>query len=268
MPLLDLVDTKGKLPWDASCRLFSTIIVPEEDQADLRSQYEAKLRVDNARPLPNARKLLSRSDRERARQFQDQRRVDLMIQTRRKNTILAGLVLWNLKAANDACSEWAKKDRIEYAIDQVSISDNKLGTKSDLEKAWRQFRSVIHWCAALAYEYRILGRPFADNSSVGYDATAALIDFLYLAQEFEPIADEFVYFEPEGEPYRWKLQTLPEALERQPGWPPRLRLSNEFRPSEGISAHLETYRPGYRRPWPWRIPGPGLRSRLSSQSEK
>jgi hypothetical protein len=133
--------------------------------------------------------------------------------------MLAGLVLWNLKAAKDAYPQWARKDRVEYAIDQVSVEAEKLGTKSDLEKAWRRFRSVIHWCAALLYENRVLGQPFAHNPEIGYYPNAVVIDFLYLGQEFEIVAEEHVYF-PESPPYRWRLRSLPEAPSREFGWPP------------------------------------------------
>jgi hypothetical protein len=143
-------DDDGRLLWDASCLLVSTIMVPGNGDRELRAQYAAQLRLEKANALTDGKTLLRTRDHVLAGKFRARKRIDQIMQTRRIHSALAGAMLWDLHTAAAAHPKVATKSKIEFAIDRISIAQNRLGSLATIRDAWRQFRSVIHWCAALA----------------------------------------------------------------------------------------------------------------------
>src|SRR4051794_5936201 len=98
MPGLNLLNPEtGHLRWDASSLLISTIMVP--DDASLRRQYAAALRIKTASGLPEDPTRLSKQDHVLAARFRKLPRIKQNIQTRRIHAILAGAMLWDLRTA-------------------------------------------------------------------------------------------------------------------------------------------------------------------------
>jgi len=217
MPVLNILNGDGGFQWDASCSLLSLIMVPDDPK--LRREYKAKLRIERAGGLPVGDSRLTKEDRVLAAKFARQNRIDQLMQTRRTHSILAGAMLWNLQTAAGRHPEVASKNKIEFTIDRISIAEEKLGTLATLRSAWRRFRPVIHWCAALAYQARVFGSPFPQRSDVGYIGDVVIADFLALGHNFLTFAKERVEF-PEHE--RGSFWTAPIAVlsaARNPAWP-------------------------------------------------
>jgi hypothetical protein len=164
VPMLEILDDEGRLVWDASCLLVSTIMVPANGDRELRAQYAAQLRLEKAIALPDGETLLRKRDHVLAGKFRARKRINQIMQTRRIHSALAGAMLWDLHTAAAAHPNVATKSKIEFAIDRISIGQNKLGSLATIRDAWRQFRSVIHWCAALAYQYKVFKIPFRSFS--------------------------------------------------------------------------------------------------------
>src|SRR4051812_34913349 len=98
MPALNLLEPKtGYLRWDASSLLISTTMVP--DDASLRRQYAATLRIETASGLPEDTTRLSKQDHVLAAKFKGIPRINQKLQTRRIHAILAGAMLWDLRTA-------------------------------------------------------------------------------------------------------------------------------------------------------------------------
>ncbi len=217
MPVLDILERDGRLHWDASCLLLSTIMAP--DDAELRRQYAAQLRLEKIKLLPNAADFLTKRDYVLARKFEDRNRIKQMMQTRRINSILAGAMLWDLQTAVTAHPQVASKSRIEFTIDRISIAHKKIGSLATIRSAWRQFRPVIHWCAALAYQCRVFGLPFPQRPEVEYIGDLVLADFLALGRIFLGFAREYVDFPVGHRSSFWTTPEIPLATPRHPGWP-------------------------------------------------
>jgi hypothetical protein len=160
VPILDILNLDGRLRWDASSLLVSTIMVPEDGERELRRQYAAQLRVENANGLPDGGARLTRQDHVLAGKFRARKRVRQMMQTRRIHSVLAGAMLWDLHTAVAAYPEVASKSKVAFTIERISIAQGKLGSLGTMRYAWRQFRPVIHWCAVLAYQWRVFSSPF------------------------------------------------------------------------------------------------------------
>jgi hypothetical protein len=194
VPILDILEPDGRLRWDASCLLVSTIMAPND--SELRRQSGAQLRLEKAKLVPNAADFLTKHDHVLARRFGARKRIEQIMQTRRIHSTLAGAILWNLHTAVAAHPEVASKSKIEFTMDRISIAENKMGSLATLRSAWRQFRRVIHWCAALAYQSRVFSSPFPQLPAVGYVGEVIVADFLALGQIFLAFAQEYVEFPP------------------------------------------------------------------------
>jgi hypothetical protein len=143
-------------------------------------------------------------------------------------------MLWDLQTAVAAHPEVASKNKIEFTIDRISIDEGKMGSRATLQAAWRQFRRVIHWCAALAYQQRVFGSTFPQIPQVGYVGDVVIVDFLTLGQTFLAFAKEYVVFPSGQRSSFWTTQEFPPVMQRHAGWPdahvlrPDIKLSPEF----------------------------------------
>ena len=232
MPILNILNDDGQLKWDAACSLLSLIMVP--DDQSLRDEYKAKLRIETAAGLPDGSSHLSKQDHVLAAKFARRDRIDQLMQTRRTHSVLAGAVLWSLQTAAQQHPEAASKNKIEFAIDRISIAEKKLGSLATLRSAWRRFRPVIHWCAALAYQAKAFGSPFPQRPGVGYVGDIVIADFLQLGQVFLAFAKDHVDFSPDERPPFWTAPIPVMPATRDPTWPdahvlrPGTQLSTAF----------------------------------------
>jgi hypothetical protein len=232
VPTLEIQSKEGGLRWDASCLLLSTIMVP--DDTSFRQEYAAALRLDKARPLPDYQQMLTKRDHVLARKFVRRQRINQMMQTRRIKANIAGAMLWDLHTAAAAHPAIASKSKIEFTIDRISIAQKKMGSLTTQRAAWRQFRPVIHWCAALAYQERVFGRPFPQDAKTGYVGDVVIFDFLELGESFLNFARERVDFPAGKRESFWSAPGLVPMIARQPSWPdahmlrPGIELGSEF----------------------------------------
>jgi hypothetical protein len=265
VPRLEILNKdNGHLRWDASSLILSTTIVP--DDVVLRSEYAAALRLQTTEGRPEAR--LTKRDRVLAGQFERRARIKQIMQTRRIHSILAGAVLWDLHTAAASHPDLTSKSKVEFAIDRLSIAANKMGSGATLRSAWRCFRPVLHWCAALAYQSRAFGSVFPQHPETGYVGEVVISDFLSLGDAFLAFAREYVEF-PSGRPAFWITSRRPSIERRQPGWPDAnvLREGCELSP-ELINA-VSTYvveRDRLKRDW--LISGPARRFDLAHGPKK
>jgi len=203
------------------------------DNASLRQEYAASLRLQTAQRHPDAECELTKADYILARKFQRRARIDRILQTRRVHSTLAGTVLWDLQTAVTAHPDVASKNKVEFAIDRISIANERLGTKATLQDAWRRFRPVIHWCAAAAYQWQVFGSPFPKDLASRYIGRIVLLDFLSLGEIFLSFACKHVEA-PKGRPHFWTAPTSPAVTPRHSGWPdahtltPGIELRAEF----------------------------------------
>ena len=244
-------------------------MVPGDGELELRRQYAAQLRVENANGLPDGGTRLMRRDHVLAGKFRARKRVRQMMQTRRIHSDLAGAMLWDLHTAVAAHPEVASKNKIEFTIDRISIADHKIGSLATVRGAWRQFRRVIHWCAALAYQSRVFKSPFPQLPEVGYVGDVVIADFLALGQIFLAFAKEYVDF-PTGQ--RSSFWTAPEftlAAPRQPGWPDAhvLRRGIELGP-EFLATAADYIIERDRVDRDWLISGPARRFKIARDRQK
>lgn len=217
MPSLQITYDDGRFRWDAYSTLISTIMVP--DQQALRREYESALKLQMAKGLPDVERLLTKNDRVLAKAFDRRPRLRKLMATRQLHSKLAGAVLWDLHTATASHPEIATKNKIEFTIDRISVAAGKAGARASLRQVWRQFRPVIHWCAALAYHGQVFGRPFPADPSIGYGADAVLSDFLTLGSTFLTFARKVVEF-PEGASASfWTAPVSTPVEPRQPEWP-------------------------------------------------
>jgi hypothetical protein len=128
-------------------------------------------------------------------------------------------MLWDLYTAIADHPDIASKNKIEFTIDRISIVHERLGSLATLRSAWRQFRPVIHWCAALVYQSRVFGRPFPQNQEIGYAGDVVISDFLALGNIFLAFAKEYVEFPGGGRPAFWRSPHIDPVTSRRPGWP-------------------------------------------------
>jgi hypothetical protein len=251
VPLLDILDGEsGRMRWDASCLLLSTIMVPDDTQ--LRKQYAAELRIQKAGGHPAHEPLLTKSDHVLAAKFKRHPRIDRIIQTRRLHSALAGAVLWNLHTAAATQPGIASKNKIEFTIDRISSAQNKIGSRATLRSAWRQFRPVIHWCAAVAYQSRVFGSVFPHLPEIGYVGDVVILDFLVLGRAFLEFASENVDFPGGQRPAFWTTSNIAAVIPRRPDWPdahlirPGIEHGPEFL---GTASRYVVERDGLARKW-------------------
>jgi hypothetical protein len=269
VPVLDLLNHDGRLRWDASSLLVSTIMVPGDGDRELRRQYAAHLRVENADGLPNGGTRLTRRDYVLAGKFRARNRVYQMMQTRRIHAVLAGAMLWDLHTAVATHADVASKSKIEFTIDRISIVQDKIGSLATVRSAWRRFRQVIHWCAALAYQARVFRSPFPQLPEVGYVGEVVIADFLALGEIFLAFAREHVEFPPSQRPSFWTTPKLASAMPRQPGWPDAHVLRPGIKLGPAFLATASDYvieRDRIEREWP--ISGPGRRFEIANERQK
>jgi hypothetical protein len=250
VPQLDILDRKaGRLRWDAASLILSTIIVP--DDTSLRSQYAAALRLQTANGRPDGEQRLTRPDKLLAGKFERRPRIEQIMQTRRLHSSLAGAMLWDLYTAAEAHPELVSKNKIEFTIDRISIAKKKLGSKATLRKAWRQFRPVLHWCAAMAYQSRVFQSVFPQYPEIGYVGDVVISDFLALGEMFMAFAKEHVEFQGRR-PAFWVASSAPTISTRRPDWPDAHILMEgfELRPEFlDVASRYVVERDGLERPW-------------------
>jgi hypothetical protein len=219
VPELNILGCDGRLRWDASSLLHSTIMFPENGDQELRRQYAAHLRIVEAKGLPDGGTLLTKRDHILAGKFRARKRIRQTMQTRGIHSILAGAMLWDLHTAVAAHPGVASKSKIEFTIDRISIAEGKTGSLGTVRDAWRKFRRVIHWCAALAYQSRAFKSPFPQLPEIGYVGEVVILDFLALGRTFLAFAKAHVDFPPGQRPSFWTTQEFALAVPRQAGWP-------------------------------------------------
>jgi hypothetical protein len=260
MPELDILDRERCLRWDASCLLLATIMVPDNDHRQLRQDYAAQLRVEKATGLPGGEAYLTKRDYVFSAKYRARKRITQTMQTRRIHSILAGAMLWDLQTAAAAYPTMASKNKIEFTIDRISIAQNKLGSLATLRDAWRQFRPLIHWCAALAYQWRVFGRPFPQMPEIGYLGDVVISDFLALGNIFLAFAKEYVDFPPGNRPTFWRSPEIDAVTSRRPNWPDAHLLAEGITLSaEFLSTATEYIIERDRLERSWLISGPGRR---------
>ena len=264
MSQLDILDQKaGRLRWDASSLILSTINVP--DDPSLRSQYAAALRLQTAHGRADGEQRLTRRDKLLAGKFERRARIEQIMRTRRIHSILAGAMLWDLYTAAVAHPELASKNKIEFTIDRISIAEKKLGSKATLRKAWRQFRPVLHWCAAMAYQSRVFQSVFPQYPEIGYLGDVVIFDFLALGETFLAFATEHVELRARRSAF-WTAPSAP-AIPRHPDWPDAHVLKEGFElPPEFLdtASHYVVERDRLDREW--LISGPARRFKLAARS--
>jgi hypothetical protein len=233
VPLLDILNGEsGRLRWDASCLLLSTILVPDDTQ--LRDQYAAELRIQKAGGHAAYEPLLTKRDHVLAAKLKRRPRIDRIMQTRRLHSALAGAVLWNLHTWVATQPGIASKNKIEFTIDRISSAQKKTGSRATLRSARRQFRPVIHWCAALAYQSRVFGSVFPQLPEIGYVGDVVISDFLVLGRAFLEFANENVDFPAGQRAAFWTTSNIAAVIPRRPDWPdahlirPGIELGPEF----------------------------------------
>jgi hypothetical protein len=260
VPSLDILATDGRLRWDASCLLLATIMVPDNDHRQLRQEYAAQLRVEKANGLPGGEVHLIKRDYVLAAKYRARKRIVQTMQTCRIHSILAGAMLWDLQTAAAAYPAIASKSKIEFTIDRISIAQEKLGSLATLREAWRQFRPVIHWCAALAYQWRVFGRPFPQNADIGYVGDVVISDFFALGNIFLAFAKEYVDFPSGNRPTFWRSLEIDAVTSRRPNWPDAHLLAEGITLSaEFLSTATEYIIERDRLERSWLISGPGRR---------
>ena len=266
MRVLNILNGDGRLHWDASCSLISLIMVP--DNQELQREYKAALRIEKAGGLSGGGRHLTKRDHILAAKFGRRDRIGQLMQTRRIHSVLAGAMLWDLHTAAELHPGVASKNKIEFTIDRISIAEKKLGSLATLKSAWRRFRPVIHWWAALAYQTRVFGLPFPQRPEVGYVGDVVIADFLALGQIFLTFAKDRVDF-PEGRPptfWTAKAPALPAS--RAPTWPdahalrPGIELSRDF-----LATTLKYVIEGDRVNRDWLISGPARRFGLAQDAK-
>jgi hypothetical protein len=227
MPQLAVLNrSDGRLRWDASSLLLSTIVVP--DNAPLRKQYAAALRLQTAQGFPERRELLTKQDYVLAGKFERRARISQIMQTRNIHSVLAGAMLWDLHTAAITHPDIASKNKIEFAIDRISIAQSKIGSRATIRSAWQQFRPVVHWCAALAYQWRVFSAPFPQNPESEYVDDVVISDFLALGNIFLGIARDYIHFSTGRRPVFWTAPNIPTIEPRRPGWPEAYALEQGF----------------------------------------
>jgi hypothetical protein len=227
MPQLAVLDrSNGRLRWDASSLLLSTMMLP--DHAPLRKEYAAALRLQTAQGLPEGRELLTKQDHVLAGKFERRPRISQIMQTRRIHSVLAGALLWDLHTAATTHPDIATKNKMEFAIDRISIAQSKIGTRATIRSAWHQFQSVVHWCAALAYQWRVFGAPFPQNPESQYVGDVVISDFLALGNVFLSVARNYIHFSTGRRPVFWTAPNIPTIEPRRPGWPEAYALEQGF----------------------------------------
>jgi hypothetical protein len=264
MPELDILDRGRCLRWDASCLLLATIMVPDNDHRQLRQEYAAQLRVEKANGLPGGEAYLTKRDYVFAAKYRARKRIVQTMQTRRIHSILAGAMLWDLQTAVVTYPPIASKSKIEFTIDRISIAQEKLGSLAALQDAWRQFRPVIHWCAALVYQSRVFGRPFPQDSDIGYVGDVVILDLLALGSIFLAFAKDYVDFPASHRPRFWTTPDIHVAVPRRPRWPDAHLLVEGITLSPEFLSTASAYvieRDRVERPW--LISGPGRRFDLA-----
>ena len=140
-------------------------------------------------------------------------------------------MLWDLYTAVAAHPELASKNKIEFTIDRISIAEKKIGSKATLRNAWRRFRPVLHWCAALAYQSRVFQSVFPQCLEIGYLGDVVIFDFLALGETFLAFAKEHVELRARRSAF-WTAPSVPTILTRHADWPDAhvLREGFELRP--------------------------------------
>jgi hypothetical protein len=269
VPVLKILDRDGRIRWDASVLLVSTIMVPGDGEEELRRQYGAQLRLEKANALPGGEALLTTRDHVLAGKFRARNRISQMMQTRRIHSVLAGAMLWDLHTAVTAHPDVASKSKVEFTIDRISIAEHKIGSLATVRSAWREFRRVIHWCAALAYQSRVFRSPFPQLSDVGYVGDVVIADFLALGRTFLAFAKEYVEVPPGQRSSFWTTPEFALATPRQPGWPDAhvLRGSIELGPEFlSTASNYVIERDSVERPW--LISGPVRRFKIARDRPK
>jgi hypothetical protein len=126
VPMLEILDDEGRLVWDASCLLVSTIMVPANGDRELRAQYAAQLRLEKAIALPDDETLLRKRDHVLAGKFRARKRINQIMQTRRIHSALAGrcygtstrrrqlIRMWQLRARSSLRSTEYRSDKINW----------------------------------------------------------------------------------------------------------------------------------------------------------
>jgi hypothetical protein len=206
--------------------------------------------------------LLRKDDYILADKFKKRKRIDQMIQTRTYRVNLAGAKLWNLHTAAATHPEVASTNKIEFAIDRISISENKIGSRAVQQLVWRQFRPVIHWCAAWSYQLQTFKAVFPQSVDDQYVGDVVIVDFLSLGDIFLDFVKRTIRL-PAGQPEYWTTPRLPAMTPRQPGWPdahvlrPGIMLRPEF--LQTASEYVLEAKQLARK---WLVSGPGLRAEI------
>jgi hypothetical protein len=264
VPRLEILNKdNGHLRWDASSLILSTMMVP--DDAALRSEYAATLRLETATGRPDIQQDVSKRDRVLARKFERRARIEQIMHTRRIHSALAGAMLWDLHTAASSRPDLASKNKVTFAIDRISIAEGRIGSKATLQSAWRRFRPVLHWCAALAYQSRVFDAVFPQDPEHGYVGDVIISDFLSLGEAFLAFARECVEF-PSGRPAFWTTPTIPTIGPRDPAWPDAHVLRQGYELSPDLIDAASNYvveRDRLKRDW--LISGPARRFELAKK---
>jgi hypothetical protein len=220
MPELDLI-AKRELRWDAEGALVAAIYFP--DDAELRAGYEARWRAEHKGRLPPRTQLRVTTTHEPAKRFSAHASIGGKLRKRRQRIERVGTLLLMQAAVSKTSPLDATESRVEHALTEVA-GLSRSSSKRDLN----DFRGVIHWCAAIAYQRKNFGSPLRSHPQLGpvsYTPTAALFDFLRLGHQFFAFARDSGCFAPTETflPER-DLWTLSDDLrgvapQRDPTWP-------------------------------------------------
>jgi hypothetical protein len=250
MPVLDIVDRNGGLRWDAAGCLEAVIYFPRKP--DLRGQYEARWRAEHKALLPLGRRFTTAATHDPARSFGG-RELDAMRKTLAKRRVRAeriGTALWFQAYLSKTDPPHATESRVGWVLSEIAKGDSIRVSRSTIKRDWSEYRGVVHWCAAVAYQRRVFGAPLLYYPSIGplgYSADAALWDFLRLGHEFFLFASESGCFTPTKsfDPQRdlWTLPPDPGRLapRREITWPDYHRVRSDVPPNPDVLELLPHY---------------------------
>jgi len=221
MPVLDILAEDGGLRWDACGRLEAVLYYSRKP--NLRAEYEARWRAEHKHLLPEGKRLFTRTTHAPAKAFSGHLALRGGLRKARERVERIGTALWLQAVLSREDPPSATENRVSFALQELyGVS------RSTIKRDWSDYRGIVHFCAAIAYQRRVFRAPFLHYPDLGpheYSMDAALFDFLRLAHQFFAFARDSGCFAPTRRfsPQR-DLWTMPSGLEtlapaRHETWP-------------------------------------------------
>jgi hypothetical protein len=155
VPVVDILDPTGALLWDAPGRLAATLFYPRDLQ--MRTEYAARWRAANKSLLPAGQRLTDKGTHRPAKIFGARPRIGAELKARRDGIEHVGTALWLHPVLAEQWSKHATQTQSQYAL--TKYKDYKSGlSRAALKRHSREYKGVIHLCAAFAHQTRMFGK--------------------------------------------------------------------------------------------------------------